>query len=229
MRLLSSLGFIFLWPFTTASQDLSSASIKVDKPPKSVYFKTNPFAMLQGPIPAVAEYRFAFEAVASHRLTYQVGASYLNKSLLFSAFYPDTLGLTAKDFEFPGYRLQAQARYYFLKFNSSDKLSSYLLPSGAYLSLHTSYSAATFKLKAFSYPRIEWANFNINLLMGTQMMIEDYAGIDFFFGLGYKHNTITEFDHRMKKSHLDPGEVVWPYYGNALKVTLGFNFVFGLL
>jgi len=228
LRFALLLPCLLLWSSLRA-QDLSSRSIEVDKPPKSVYFKTNPFAILQGPIPGVAEYRFAFEAVGSHKFTYQVGASYLNKSPVFSAVFPDTQGLTARDYAFPGYRLQAQVKYYFIKFSSSDKLSGYLLPSGAYLSLHSSYSAATLKLKALAYPRIDWANFNINLLFGTQIMMEDYAGIDFFMGLGYKHNTIVATDYKLKKTTLDPKEAVWPYYGSPVKIMFGFNFVFGLL
>lgn len=213
------------WAQTTVP---TPSSIEVDKPYKSIYFKTNPFTVLQGPIPFTAEYRFGFEVVGSRRLSYQLVASYLNKSPLVRLAFQPTNQFTARDIEFPGYRLQAQVRYFVYKFQGEQKLSTIMVPNGFYLALQSSYAAATLKLKSFAYPRQDWTNFNVAGLWGMQLMADDIIGIDFFFGLGYKRNTITEIDDRLQRTALDPRAAVSNFYGSPLKIYFGFNVAIGL-
>lgn len=210
------------------AQGYEPQQVEMDSPPKSIYFKTNPFTILQGPIPFTAEYRFGIEVMGSRRLSYQFMASYLNKSPFFSLGFQPNGSFTARDFEFPGYRLQAQVRYFALKFSSEHKVSTMMIPSGIYFGLQGSYAAATLKFKSFSYPRQEWTNFNVAAMSGIQYMISDIVGLDVFFGLGYKNNTIVDVQSSQQRTVMDPKQLVGNYYGNPVKLYLGFNMTFGL-
>lgn len=195
----------------------------------SFYFKTNPLAIIQGPIPGVAEYRAGFEAMAAPRLSYQPSVSYIGKSPLFNILLPDTgFGLSGRDFMISGYRLQGQLRYYYLNFHGND-LSSLMRPSGLYVGLHSSFSTATIRLRNQALPKISINHFNVNTLFGLQFMISDVIGLDIYSGLGYKQNTMFETDLNNVTTQLSLHDLgLGRYYRSNLKVTVGFDLAIGL-
>jgi hypothetical protein len=197
---------------------------------KTFYLKTNPLAVLVGPIPLTAEYRIAVEAVANNRVSYQVSGSYLNKSLLFSLLQNDSANApVGSDFKFPGYRLQGEARFYFVKFQQEKIKKENVVPSGFYSAINVSYSFAKLGRKAQAYPVLEFANFNINWLFGGQIIAGESIGADLFLGIGYKQNSLTNVDYRLRRTNLSLEENGFQgYYGSNLRVSLGMNLTFGL-
>lgn len=201
---------------------------------KRIYFKTNPLPILQGPIPFVSEYRLGLEFVGSNRLSYQFMGSYMNKSPFFAAsIFPDTARSQAKLYEFPGYRVQAEVKYYFLKFKSDKTIDRALNPSGMYVSGHFSYASATLKAKRFPVPNTEWTNLTFTARFGMQLIYRDDFGLDGFFGLGYKRNEIFETDYRGNRTKVPLDEFVQDalgrYLASPFKISLGFNFALGLI
>ncbi len=231
------LKVIFLFTLVASVTGLSQDFAKVKNPRdqefhdwKSIYLKTNPFPIIQGPIPATAEYRVGFEAMAAPRLSYQPSISFLGKSPLFSLFFPDSAlsGFTSRDFLIRGYRLQGQLRYFYLMFSNKGP-DAHMRPSGLYMALHSSYSTATLRLRSFTYPRLTINHFNVNALFGIQVLMKDAVGLDIFAGLGYKENTIFETDQNQNVTQLDLEEEGFgPYYSSNIKVSLGFNLAIGL-
>ena len=197
---------------------------------KSFYFKTNPFAILAGPITLTAEYRLGVEATATPRISYQICGGYLNKSFFFNLTQNDTAnGLNAKDFSFQGFRIQGQVRYYFKKFEDKKDWSTKFTPSGYYIAAHGSYSTATLRLKTQAYPYNDYININANVLIGLQAMIEQSFGIDFYTGVGWKQNSLTSVDYRLRKTNLNLTESGFSqYYASHFKISFGMNFTFGL-
>lgn len=216
------------------TQSLPSNKLSEISEVKRIYLKINPFPILQGPIVNTSEYRIGLEFVGGKRLTYQVAGSYLSKSILFRTnLIPDSTRALSDLFEFPGYRVQAQVRYFFIKSRFGKSIEDYLSPSGLYIALHSSYAAATWKQKGFNYPRMEWSNFTINALVGFQLIAGDDLGLDCFFGIGYKENLVYNIDYRMRKTPLDIRDAyegpIGEYMASPFKISLGFNFTFGLL
>lgn len=214
------------------SQTIGRQPIEFDKPSKSLYLKTNPLTLLQGPIPFFSgEARLGLEMVGSEKVTYQASASYLFKSPLFALLTNGAPGLSGADFQFKGYRFQGQVRYYYIKFYNKQQLSKVLLPSGLYISLHGSYSSGTLSARNIPVERIEFTHLNTSVIGGMQAMYKDAFGVDFFLGLGYKHNVITYFKPNGTKEFLDPVNDLGftELYAFPLKLTAGFNLTFGLL
>lgn len=197
---------------------------------KTFYLKSNPLAVLVGPILGTSEYRLAVEAVANNRISYQISGSYLSKSILFSLFQNDSTNAPlASDFKFPGYRLQGEARLYILKFQKEKSIKENVVPSGLYTAVNVSYSFAELGRKAQAYPVVEYAHFNANWLLGMQVIAGQGIGADVFFGVGYKQNTITNVDYRLRRTILNPTENGFSsYYVSNLRVNLGLNLTFGL-
>jgi len=201
---------------------------------KRIYFKTNPFTILQGPIPFVGEYRLGLEFVGSNRLSYQFMGSYMNKSPFFAvSIFPDTARSQAKLYEFPGYRAQAEVKYYFMKFKSDKTIDRALNPSGMYVSGHFSYASATLKTKRFPVPSTEWTNLTFTARLGMQIIYKDDFGLDGFVGLGYKRNEIFETDYQGNRIRVPLEDYVEDFFGaylaSPIKFSLGFNFALGLI
>lgn len=232
LKTLSIAFLLFLFQLNGKAQTIGKEPIEFDKPSKSLYFKTNPLTLLQGPIPFFSgEARFGLEMVGSEKLTYQASVSYLFKSPLFSLLTNGAPGLSGVDFQFQGYRFQGQVRYYYLKFYSKKQLSKVFLPSGLYVSIHGSYSSGTLSARNIPVERIEFTHLNTSVIGGMQAMYRDALGIDFFLGLGYKNNVITYFKPNGTKEFLDPVNDLGftPLYTFPVKLTAGFNLTFGIL
>jgi len=209
---------------------MDKAKINELQDKKSFYFKTNPFAILAGPITLTSEYRLGFEATANPRISYQICGGYLNKSFLFNLTQNDTAnGLNAKDFSFQGFRIQGQVRYYFKKFEDKKDWSTKFTPSGYYIAAHGSFSKATLRLKTQTYPYNDYVNINANLLIGLHAMIEQSFGIDVYTGVGWKQNSLSSVDYRLRRTNLSLTENGFSrYYASNFKISFGMNFTFGL-
>jgi len=210
--------------------EMDKAKINELQDKKSFYFKTNPFAILAGPITLTSEYRLGFEATANPRISYQICGGYLNKSFLFNLTQNDTAnGLNAKDFSFQGFRIQGQVRYYFKKFEDKKDWSTKFTPSGYYIAAHGSFSKATLRLKTQTYPYNDYVNINANLLIGLHAMIEQSFGIDVYTGVGWKQNSLSSVDYRLRRTNLSLTENGFSrYYASNFKISFGMNFTFGL-
>ncbi len=227
-------ALFFMCSFSAFSQSLSNPNIVKTPDTKRLYLKVNPMSVLFGPIPLTSEYGLRFEMVVNHRFTYQLGAGYLNKTLILqSALVEDTVQSIWDDFHFPGVRVQGEVRYYFVKARSGKNLNDYLSPSGLYIALHASYATATFKAKTVTLPKEEWTNLTVSVLVGAQLIQKESVGIDAYFGLGYKNNTATFTDYRSRTRNTDISDVyqdgLGAYLTSPIKVNLGCNFTFGLL
>ncbi len=217
-----------------SAQSFNSSSEPKIPDTKRLYLKVNPLSALVGPIPLTSEYGLRFEMVVNHRLTYQVGAGYLGKSLVLqSSLVPDSIKSIWNEYQFPGVRLQGEMRYYFVKAKMDKNLSDYLSPSGLYIALHASYAAATFSAKGFNLPREDWTNFSVSAMLGLQLLHKESIGIDGYFGLGYKRNTATFTDFRSRTTTTNIKEIYGDGLGDFLtspiKINLGCNLTFGLL
>lgn len=220
--------------YSASSQSFSASADQNVMDTKRLYLKVNPLSVLVGPIPLTSEYGLRFEMVVNHRLTYQVGAGYLAKSLILqSNLVEDSVQTLWNDYQFPGIRLQGEVRYYYVKARTGKDLSDYMSPSGLYVGLHASYASATFGLKGVNLPKEDWTNFTLAGTLGVQLMYKEGLGIDAYFGLGYKHNTATFTDFRSRSSTIDIkdiyGDGLGDYLASPIKINLGCNFTFGLL
>ena len=213
------------------AQTLGDTPIEIDKPAKSIYLKTNPLALLQGPIPFYsAEARLGFEGIASDHLTYQGSAGYIFLSPIFNALIGNAPGVFGGNLRMPGYRFQGEVRYYYIKLYNKKKLSKVFLPSGLYVGLNASYASADFKAKDIPVQKIDFTQMNVNLIGGAQLMYNDLFGLDVFAGLGYKNNIITYYDFNGKKEIWTPEDVgLGDFYAYPVNVKLGMNLTFGLL
>lgn len=209
-----------------------------ESPPdfKRVFLKTNPLPMIQGPLLYSSEYRLGVEIVGSDRFTYELFASYLSKSLLLrSNLIDDTIRNVLDQLEYPGYRLQGQVKYYFLKLKNSKTVSNMYSPSGFYLGLHGSYSSATWRPKniALGVSSQNWTNMNINTKLGLQIMDDERFGLDMFVGLGIKKYIVIDKDYRGNETEIPVESAVegglGSYFASPIKFSLGFNLAFGLL
>jgi hypothetical protein len=215
----------------SSAQTIEQEPIEVDKISKSIYLKTNPLSVLQGPVPYfTGELRLGFEFIGSDRITYQASASYVFLSPLLNVISNNTPGVFGGAIQMPGYRFQGQVRYYYLKFYGKKKLSKVFLPTGLYTALHSSYSNAYFRDKNAPVERIEFTQLSVDILGGMQVMYNDVFGIDFFAGMGYKNNVITYYDYLGRKEIWDASMVnLGDYYSSPIKLTIGMNLTFGLL
>ncbi|MCO4807501.1 hypothetical protein OAA53_00260 [Salibacteraceae bacterium] len=213
------------------AQTIEQEPIEIDKVSKSIYLKTNPLSVLQGPVPYfTGELRLGFEFIGSDRFTYQASASYVFLSPLLNVLANNTPAAFGGAIQMPGYRFQGQVRYYYLKFYNKKKLSKVFLPTGLYTAIHSSYSNAYFRDKNAPIERIEFTQLSFDLLGGMQVMYNDVFGIDFFAGMGYKNNVITYYDYRGRKEIWDADMVnLGSYYSSPIKLTIGMNLTFGLL
>ena len=132
-------------------------------------------------------------------------------------------GITGEDFAFPGYRAQGQIKYYFIKFDADDRPDAAFRPHGMYVALHSSYSYANLHIKSFKAQGLQFSNFNVNILTGIQVFTGDQFGLDFFTGLGYKHNRVFQLNQHGEIEDIDPSEFS-PYYASNFKFSLGNEF-----
>ncbi len=173
--------------------------------------KTNPFAMLVGPIMFAAEYRLSYETVLSDDQSFQIGASYLGKSfylLLMEKNDPNSIKFLVR-----GYRIQLTYKIFLTRDEA---------PKGLYIGPHFSYSYCKFSTKYYNnvdnYIKAVYVNYNG--IVGYQFVFNKFT-IETYLGLGYRDNAWIEHYNQVN-TLLDDQEDFMLYKGD-LKLILGFN------
>ncbi len=176
--------------------------------------KTNPFAMLQGPIMYTSEYRLGFEKPVSLTSAIQVSASWLGK-----AFYENFIEAAADVNDIlliNGYRFQAEYKYYL------KSIRHRWMPfNGLYMAINGSYSQA--KITTSDYKihdeYISAIYEYIALKNGYQYCYGRYT-FDFFYGLGIRDiiwkSNLSQQNQTLDKKNFVP-------FNSSLKILLGIN------
>lgn len=179
-----------------------------------IIVKTNPLGPLAGSVFLTSEYLLSLEFVTSSFQSSQISVSYMGKSPILKSLedsIPDLELLIVR-----GYRIQISHRFYMLK-------KQHYAPLGFYLSPHTSFTgikvSTRYQNSMDNYIRI--SHFNMNLLAGFQLIINEDQVIDMYMGLGYKNNFWEE--HQSQTTISINADDLWPWYYNPIKFTIGFK------
>lgn len=170
--------------------------------------------MLVGPIIFTAEYRFSFEMVLSKKQSFQIGLSYLGKSLYLYLLEKSDSAYQQSNMKFlvRGYRFQFSYKW----FPGRDDA-----PSGLYIGPHFSYSYCKITTKYLNlrdeYLKATYVNYDG--IVGYQYIYNKYA-FDFFCGLGYRDNAWFEHFNQVN-SPMDENDFLG--YRGDLKIILGIN------
>ena len=182
--------------------------------------KTNPFALAIGDIFFTSEIRVVNEFVNGTHQSSQIGLSYLTKGPILMIL-ENANGNGDEKLTVSGFRIQVAHKFYF-----SEHLATnfQVAPRGIYLSPHISYSTARVSTKNLNqYDRfIQATQFNMNMLIGYQIIANGDFAFDFFAGLGFKENRWFEHESARHVTRIDPF-TDFPLYSSPLKITLGFN------
>ncbi len=215
-------------PLNDSLQHVTKDSLKSllktrHSPAALAVYKTNPFSILWGPIPYTAEYKIIRETAISPHSSFLIGISFLGKSPLLSqaekANQNNGNGNSQPNekLKVRGWRFQFAYRYYLGKRHA---------PRGFYCGPQLSYSYATITTASLS-PRniyLKGTHFNVNALVGYQVIIRDKVSFDFFFGLGYKKNKWVEYYSPTRVTVVHDFDDITPLYDKPIKITLGINF-----
>ena len=221
--LLSCASFLFcvffiVIPFASTAQQDSLLKIEAQRGQKQI-LKTNPLPILWGNIVGTAEYRLLYEMPVSLRQTLMFGISYLGKGPFFTSLFSlsDTstnlqihnqIMQLANEATINGFRIQIMEKFYLTQ--------KHLAPRGFYIGPHLSYSTAKITFPSIDlYENDTYLNWNI--FLGGQTIINQVA-LDFFMGLGYKHNFYEVYYNKQKE---DSGNI--PSLTGNIKLSLGFN------
>lgn len=187
--------------------------------PQPLLFKTNPLAILWGPIPFTAEYRLVAEITTGRKQSTQVGISYLDKSPVWKTIEKAAQIPSYYQFKIKGFRIQVAHKFYLI---SSRRYA----PFGFYVSPNVSYSNAHISIGLQRYYKqnyFDFRHFNADLLVGVQMGRNSRLTMDIFGGIGYKKNTVlyhASTYHIIPYNTKDFGE----FYNSSVKLTFGINF-----
>lgn len=192
-------------------------------PQQPAIIKTNPFAILWGPIFYTAEYKLLLEMPTSRRQSFQVGLSYLGKSPVISLLERNMH--PSQRMTITGFRIQIAQRFYIVR-------KKYGSPFGFYFSPTASFSSANITIGKSSANRknesLNVTHFNTTLLIGVQVGRGKKITADVFGGVGYKRNTWiyqpSYYYRSIPPNIKDMGE----FYNSSLKLTLGFSIGYAL-
>jgi hypothetical protein len=150
--------------------------------PIRAIFKTSLFSPFYWQIPYCGEYRLAGEFMIAPKQSLTFGASYLTRSIFFvlSTKLANRNSSGGAKVAMNGYRVQGAYKYYF--FNKKYR------PEGMYLAIHASFASMKVNYKSYPDEYQLLAHFNLNLLVGGQVIIKNRVSIEMFLGPGYKNN-----------------------------------------
>lgn len=194
-------------------------------PEYRVLAKTNPLAIIWGPIPLTSEYRVMGEFVIDRNISTQVGFSGLLKSPILTLIEDST----RQDYELPlvvnGFRFQASGKYYLNSLLHKWRLGRDMpAPEGFYIGPHVSYSTARFTDRYWRnydvYLRI--SHFNVNLMGGYQYLLGHGLVLDLFVAGGYKRNWWQEKGLAGVVTAVNSDEL-GAFYRSNLSLFIGFN------
>ena len=196
---------------------------KIEKPKKiypqqPILIKTNPFAILWGPIPFTSEYKLIVEIPSSRKQSIQVGISYFRKSPLIALLESQTNSQYDPKLVISGLRLQIANKFYFIQKKHASPFGFFIAPHLSYSNAHISIG----KSRAYRQSYYEITHFNINLLFGLQIGRGKKITSELFAGLGYKKNTWMYHSSTYKIAPIDITDL-GNYYNSNFKFTLGFT------
>lgn len=176
--------------------------------------KTNPLAMIQGPIFVCSEYRLCAERVVRKNQSVQFSASYLGKS--YYLLLSETIMDGSYRFVVSGFRATAEYRIYTSVLRSDDQKYS-----GLYVAPYVSWSSAKISddYSANFNEYIKATYQNVCVKAGYQVINGRFV-LDFFTGAGYRNNVWTE--HENLSFSLLSNDDMEPFPGH-FKFLLGFN------
>ncbi len=188
--------------------------------PQPLILKTNPLAILWGPIPFTSEYRMVAEITTGRTQSTQVGISIFGTSPLWKAIEKAAKVPSYYQLKIRGWRIQASHKFYLI---SRRRYA----PFGFYVSPLVSYSNARISLQNYKQNYFEFSHFNANILIGVQLGRNTKLTIDIFGGLGYKENTVFYHINSYRSvpySTKDFGDL----YNSPVKATFGINFGYAI-
>jgi len=209
----------------SAFVDGDTIRIKSGPPPKKEYplqpliLKTNPLAILWGPIPFTAEYRLVAEITTGRRQSSQIGISYLTTSPVWKLIETAAKIPSKYHLKIKGWRIQVAHKFYLI---GRKKYA----PFGFYISPNISYSNAQISIGLQRYYRqnyLDFRHFNASILVGVQMGRNSRFTMDIFSGLGYKKNTVLFHASSTLIIPYDT-EDFGDFYNSNIKLVFGINF-----
>ena len=185
--------------------------------------KSNPLAVLWGPIPFTGEYRLLTEITSGRTRSVQFGVSYLGKSLIWKVAETSTKTPPYYQLKVNGWRVQVAYRFYLI---SRRRYA----PFGFYVSPMVSYSNAQISVGLERYYRqvyFDFRHFNSNLVIGVQMGRNTDITMDIFAGFGYKKNKVY---YHVDNTRIIPYDTrgFGDFYNNPYKFIFGINFGYAL-
>jgi hypothetical protein len=193
---------LFYMPAALFGQDTDTLGfVGFNTPAKGPYkanvIKTSPIPMLiMGQIPWCDELRFTYERVLTNHHSIEVGASYNYPNLILMAVSSmDTGSTKLSDFSFRGARVILGYRYYPLKRPKKKEA-----PAGLFVGPYLSYNFVKIKEKGGNGSSESLHYFNASIIAGYQIVSKKGFAIEFFTGLGYRDNFITNYDARTNRT-----------------------------
>lgn len=181
---------------------------------KLLYLKTNPMAMMQGPMFFASEFRLCAERPVRSGQSFQLSVAYLGKSAflaLSEAMMDDPYRFVVK-----GFRVTAEYRLYADAGKTDDNLLS-----GPYVAPYVSWASAEvsdqYSVNFNEYTKATYQHACIKI--GYQFLRDRFVA-DFFTGAGYRNNVWTLHENH-KLTVLDSKDSE-PFPGH-FKFLLGFN------
>jgi hypothetical protein len=216
--LLQSISAHILTPIDTIR--LSQVEKKITPYPRQpIIIKTNPTAILWGPILCTAEYRIMVEVPSSKNQSMQIGISYLGKSPVWAIMENQKKTGVRQDFIVSGLRVQVANKFYLVKKKYGSPFGFYIAPQVSYSNAHI----AIGKSRAYRKAYYDITQFTANVLAGFQVGRGKRFTADVFAGIGYKKNT---WIYHINSFHSKPYDTkdFGAFYNSHIKLTLGINF-----
>ncbi len=196
-----------------------SAQKKISSYPRQpIIIKTNPSAILWGPILFSAEYRVMVEMPSSRTQAMQFGISYLGKSPLWAIMEKQTKTGWQPHFVVNGFRIQIANKFYLIQRRRGSPFGFYIAPQVSYSNAHIALS----KYRAYKKTYIDATQWSANILVGVQVGRNKRFTADVFAGLGYKKNIWTYHATSYRVGPYDTQDF-GTLFNSPLKLTLGLN------
>ena len=227
-KIIYCLLFSLLFNSANASSLSPADTIRLNPVPKKtarypqqpIIIKTNPLAILWGPIILTSEYRIMVEMPSSKNQSMQFGISYLGKSPIWSIVEKQTkTGYHPLHFVMNGLSIQIANKFYFVRKKYGSPFGFYIAPMVVYSNAHISLS----KARAYRNTYIDATQFSANIIVGLQVGRRKRFTADVFGGLGYKKNTWIYHATTYRTGPYDTKDF-GKFFNSPVKVTLGVNF-----
>lgn len=201
----------------------NGAKEKAQYYPQPLILKTNPLAVLWGPIPFTSEYRLVAEICNGRTKSIQAGISYLDKSPLLGIAEKLTTTTTNYLIKVNGWRLQFAYRFYLVNKRKYAPFGFYIAPNISFSDAHVSIGLSHYYRNQY----YDFRHFNSTLQIGVQIGRYSNITMDIFAGLGYKKNVVLYHANDAHILTIDTKEF-GDLYNMPLKLVFGLNFGYTL-